>query len=119
MSKTKTTEKKKLESYLSILKGQQNALKAQISDLNRQLTEKEKSIAATTASIKALAPSELEVTDHALLRYLERHEDIDLDEIREMIIGDLSESVGFFGNGTFPINGLQAVVRNNKVITIK
>lgn len=119
MSNQKTQEKKKLESYLSVLKGEMNALKAQISNLNKELTAKENAYQATSQIIASLTPKKLEVSDHAVLRYLERVSGVSVDEVAERICDAVGNHVQEFGDGQFPVDGFSAVVKNNRVITIK
>ena len=64
----------------------------------------------------------IEISDHAVVRYLERIEGVDLSYIRDCILTDefmrvfkqLSDS-GEFPSGT----GFVVVVRNNRVVTVK
>jgi len=64
--------------------------------------------------------SEPVVSEHALLRYLERKYNLDLEDIkREILTNDNVIMIKNMGNGKYPISdGLKAVVKNNTVITI-
>ena len=62
------------------------------------------------------------VTDHALVRYMERVKGVDTDAIRkEMLPAKTEELIRLLGNATYPIDGTnaKAVVKNNAIITIK
>lgn len=62
----------------------------------------------------------LVVSEHALLRLLERHYNVPIADAEEKLIETLQSYISFNKSGTFPIGeGLQAVVKNNVVITIK
>ena len=60
----------------------------------------------------------LTISDHALIRYLERSVGVNTDEIRQSIL-DTIGSVSKLGNGKFPIgDGIRAVVKDRVVVTI-
>ena len=61
--------------------------------------------------IRDLTPKTLEVSDHAVLRYIERHVGINVDRIRDNIASTLSQWNGV--NGDF--GGFR--IQNNKVVT--
>ena len=64
---------------------------------------------------------EVVVTEHAMLRYLERALNIDLNGVKKAILTDaLLASIAVCRSGKFPIaQGIKAVVKNNVVITIE
>lgn len=60
----------------------------------------------------------MEISDHAIVRYLDRGMGIDLDELKLEIMPDL-KSVEALGNGDYPIQqGCKARVYNGKVVTV-
>lgn len=61
------------------------------------------------------------ISEHALLRYIERVKGIDLEVLKGEILTDqLLASIKNMGNGKFPTgNECKAVVKNNTVITIE
>ena len=64
--------------------------------------------------------SKLILSEHAMLRYLERSIKINLKDIEAEIITDnLRTQYKVLGNGKYPIgNGCKAVIRDNVVLTI-
>lgn len=63
----------------------------------------------------------IKVTEHAILRYLERHLGIDPQEIAEKIAGDtkFQQVVGTVSSGEIPIHeGLKARVCDKVVVTV-
>lgn len=64
-------------------------------------------------------PQPIKVSDHALVRYMERGLELDLDTIREQIVPQvltqLVHQVG--GTGEFTIGGVKYVVRNYCLVT--
>lgn len=63
---------------------------------------------------------ELVITDHAIVRYVERHLGFDVQEFVALVQKKLVPAAAVLGDGDFPLtDGLVAVVRNKTVITIK
>lgn len=60
------------------------------------------------------------VTDHAIVRYFERIEGRDIDQIKKEINNpDLIEQFEVLGNGDYPVkNKYYARIRHKKVVTI-
>lgn len=64
------------------------------------------------------------VTDHAVVRWIERAYGIDVPAIRRQIVGkvtrsvDLAERLDERGNVTVVLEGVRYVVRDHRVITI-
>lgn len=61
------------------------------------------------------------ITEHAVLRYIERMMELDLDGITKVILPDKTkELIKQLGDGTYTVDGkYKAVVKNNAVVTIK
>jgi hypothetical protein len=70
--------------------------------------------------IESMIPKKLNVTDHALLRYIERVMGIDIEDIRNKIVNTQVETmVATLGDSNVPLGGgVYAVVRNQQVVTI-
>ena len=62
----------------------------------------------------------VDVTDHAVIRYIERVMGIDVAELRRRIAGGtVTKCAGVIGDGRYPVEpGVKAVVRGGKVVTI-
>lgn len=62
----------------------------------------------------------ISVTDHAVVRYLERHYGLDIDDLKsEMLGGDVRSLYAKFGNGEFAISGgMKAVIKDGTVVTV-
>jgi hypothetical protein len=60
------------------------------------------------------------VTDHAVLRFLERSGRVDVEQIRtEILTDDVKHAISILGDGRFPVGpGLKAVVSNGRVVTV-
>lgn len=113
---------KNLQSQLSRLEGEFESLKMQQNDIAVNIQHKKKHIEEVKNKIKQLQSNKkkaLVVSEHAILRYLERVENIDINSIIEKISTDkLKEMADVLGNGTFPVNGFSAKVIDNVVVTV-
>jgi hypothetical protein len=69
--------------------------------------------------LRSLRPDEITLSDHALIRYIERIEGYSLDEFREKIITDRArKAIGKFPSGLITMDGFKMRVKNRKIITI-
>lgn len=61
------------------------------------------------------------VSDHAIVRYLERALGMDMEEIRRAIVSDgVAAAVRRLGDGKYPVGrGVRIVVRNSTVVTVE
>ncbi len=114
---------KSLQTQLQKLEGEYHSLQMQQNHLNDNINLKKNQIKETQNNIKILqdkTPKDLIVTEHALLRYIERVEGVNLNDIIQKISTEkLKTMVNTLGNGTFPIDGTFSVkVRNNVIITV-
>ena len=87
------------------------------------ITSKLKHVHDKIESLKTVNP-DLTISEHAILRYLERVLGVDIEGIKKEIICDaLRSAVSSLGDGTYPIlntpKKAQCVVKNNHIITIK
>lgn len=59
----------------------------------------------------------LKITEHGLLRYLERVKRIDLDSVKSEIL-DIFHNEEFRKNGELQKNGIKYIIQGNKIITV-
>lgn len=122
-----TTDHGKLKRLYS----QRNNLSAEIDFLRREassnpaakhrLREARKEYSQVTQEIATLkeAGDRVLVTEHAMLRYLERVKGIDLEVLRREILPEaLETAVKQFKNGIFPLQTHKVVVKDHVVVTI-
>ena len=66
------------------------------------------------------ATTNLTVTDHALLRYMQRLSGLDIDSLKESLITEkLTLQVQTLGDGEYGLpQGGKAIIRDSKIITI-
>lgn len=109
------TQKAKIDSRISLKK-------IEISSLQRELNEMEKSKRRIEEMISSFSEKqELIVSEHAILRYLERVKEMDLDkiisEIKSEKIMSLYNALG--GSGKYPSRNFSIVVKDNVIVTIE
>lgn len=70
--------------------------------------------------MKTMKPSKLRkhVTDHAIVRYVERVHGIDLDEIREAILADGVYDAVCAGVSGIKKDGVEYVLADRRVVTV-
>lgn len=62
---------------------------------------------------------EVKVSDHALLRYIERAMGVDLDKFRAAILTEQNrKAIEFAGDCTIKSGGVEFVVKNRTVVTV-
>ena len=63
--------------------------------------------------------SEIRVSDHAIVRYLERHYNFDVDFIRDEIFPPRIQGMVAAGARGYKLNGMEFVVSNGVIVTSK
>jgi seryl-tRNA synthetase len=103
----------KIDVEIEEIKAEQRRQSTQI---NQLLAERQR----LNETVESLIPKQLNVTDHALLRYLERVMGIDIEGIRNTIVNDKVQAiVDTLGDSKVPLgDGVYAVVKNHNVVTI-
>lgn len=118
----KREELKKLESMKSSLKAEISSLELEEKGLKEELSIKKARLNTLNQRIKNLgAKKGLTVSEHAILRYLERVEGLDLKEIEEKILPESEKpKIRTLGNGHYPINKgeFKIIVKDGVVVTL-
>jgi len=111
------------------LETRRNKLQAERKTLNIEIAEKQKESAAMKKKIdylqsaieklKKKTPSNIVISEHAMLRYIERVLGIDLNELQNKIIpSNKLDEIKLIGNGTFSINNHKVTVKDGVVVTV-
>lgn len=99
-----------------------NSLQKELSLVQRKHAQSQTAVKTLEAQIVALqtkAPAPI-VSEHALLRYLERVHGIDFELVRDEILGGgTAGAITFAKSGTIKKGNLALVVKDNVVVTIK
>ncbi len=65
-------------------------------------------------------PDEITVTDHAIIRYMERVLGLTMEDLKKDIVSEkLKAMAGKMQSGNFTIDGKELVMRNRAIVTIK
>ena len=69
--------------------------------------------------ISALQEKEITVTEHAMLKYLERMYGVDLEDLKKIILTEsLKNAIIAYGDGKYPIDLGKVVVVGNSIVTV-
>ena len=113
------------------LKGLQvrrNKAEAELSQINHEMkelakrqSEAQKLINNLQEQIKAISQSEPVVSEHALLRYMERVQGMDIEKTkREILTDERIQAIKFMRNGKIALpSGHSIVVRDRTVVTVE
>lgn len=114
---------KRLETRLKNAEESLKTAKASVEAYQAVAKAAEKEINETRAAIKELKAKKpgIIVTEHAMLRFIERILGISLDEIKERILPpDVVALIDKMGDGKFPHpEGGRLVVKNGTVVTVE
>lgn len=123
MSIRRHEELKQLQSRRDKLEVQLPEVRRAANESQRSLVKHEKQLREVKERIADIeeASKELVVSEHALLRYLERVKGVDLEEIKqEMLTNKTQELFETLGPGKYPIEGASArlVVKGSTVVSV-
>ncbi len=123
MSVKSMTELKKLGTLQSKLQGEMQVLKSQKELIAKEIRSKNEqinSIKREIANIKKRS-QELIVSEHAILRYMERVLKLDVAAFANSILTDaVREEHRLIGNGTYSVNNSEykLIIKNNVVVSV-
>ena len=84
-----------------------------------EICDKIDSLKQQKSMIQSKVGKEVTVSDHALLRYIQRIYEIDTDEIEAKIRNKINPWFQQVGDGTYKVdNGIKMVVKNGNVLTV-
>lgn len=121
MAQTDSNKLKQLETLLNKTQNDFDVLNTKIANDQRVLASKKKAIENIKSQIQAIsANKEITISEHALLRYLERVSKINTDSVKKTIITPelikMVETLG--GNGKYPVGDITLIMRDYVVTTI-
>ncbi len=100
---------------LKALQDEANALNKKVRDAQGTISKLDRDINKLTQRNKNII-----VSEHAMLRYIERVMGMDMEKLKKQILPDLTQSqIRALGNGSYPVGKSHRVkVRDNTIITI-
>jgi len=121
MSKRSIDSKNKLkylETKLNKLNSEYAMIKKEYQQKQKELEKIKIDIKNTEKQINKLKNnSELIISEHAILRYIERVLGIDIEEIKNKIVPN-KDAIAELGNGVFTIDDFKIKVKDNVVVTV-
>lgn len=115
---------KRLQSQLSKAEGEAQALRLELSRVQSDYSKKQNDVARLKKEIEKLSAGKgLTVSEHAILRYQERVNGLDLEQAKSAILSPsvlaLIEKLG--GSGEYPNKegGFVVVLKDGVVVTVK
>lgn len=120
MSAAATHRLKRLRSEKGKLEEQHKQLASEVKNSQRQLSQVDRKLKEIDAEIKDLTEREPVVSEHAILRYLERVKGLNIEEVKAEILDDsLRSKIEVVGSGRFPLrDGCQAIVKNKTIVSV-
>lgn len=115
------TQVTKTEAELRIVRDEEKQALAKVKEINDKVSRMHRRLENLRKQIKVLKANakEVVVSEHALLRYLERIKGVDLDAIRrEMIPERTAEAIKKIRSGTFTTSSCTLKVRDGVVNTV-
>ena len=111
---------KSLQSRSAILSQECSNLSHRVKQLQDEWSKKLSQLKAMESEIAQICRKDPIVSEHALIRYLERAMDLDLEQLKsEILTPEVTKQIKIMGNGKFPLgNGLRVVVKDNVVTTV-
>lgn len=114
-------ELKKLQSLLVKQKSEIDLIRRERQLIDERLSTAERNLKKTEDELKKLKTgNKIIVSEHAVLRYLERTMELDLKAVEnEILTEETLRQYRTLGNGKYPVsNGCKAVIKDNVVLTI-
>ena len=122
MSIKDTTTLKSLETKYKQIETKRNLIINEINDKQLEASSLKKELGQIKQQIDSLKSKDVGkiiVSEHSLLRYIERVLGIDLNVLRNKILSDEDAKViSALGNGTFPKDGFKIKIKDGVVVTV-
>lgn len=119
-SSAASEERKQLEKRIEKLEAEWDAKNEEVGRMEREQAAIGNQLMLLRDRLDAMKPKAIKISDHAIVRYLERQAGIDIEAIRKSILEsklpDMVATLG--GSGKFPVNGYQVVLKDYTVVTI-
>lgn len=122
MSIKDTTTLKSLETKYKQIETKRNLIINEINDKQLEASSLKKELGQIKQqmdNLKSKDTGKIIVSEHSLLRYIERVLGIDLNVLRNKILSDDDAKViSALGNGTFPKDGFKIKIKDGVVVTV-
>lgn len=111
---------KYLNTRISVYKSKIHSKEQELSESRKELNDLKETLCKLNKKLESLSKENVEISEHAILRYLERVKGINIVEIRKEIVSEKNfNAIKTLSNGKFPENGYKLVVKDNTIVTIE
>jgi chromosome segregation ATPase len=118
MSKNPDELRRRLDSLLAERQSNQD----KISNLDKRTTAINKEVEEINAALATQEPEIPTITDHALIRFIERRYSLDIEAIKQEILPsdpNVMRAMKTLGKGTFPVNDSHRIVlKGNTIVSV-
>ncbi len=112
-------EIKKVKSKIRRASEEAKDLKSNVKLWQQMYSLKISEIQSLSQKLKDMNKGDIKITEHAMLRYVERVLGIDIEQIEKSILEELNlETIEKLGNGTYPVRDFNVVIKENFIITV-
>ena len=121
MANLDNTRIKSIQVQITKLEEEIRNYNLQLNDIQSNIASKRKQIKKHNKELTKLKQSskDIIISEHAIVRYVERVLKIDMDKLSKEIIGeDLKNTVTTLGNGTYPYKNHFIRVVDNVIVTV-
>ncbi len=111
---------KSLQTLIKKNEVEKESLKIKIKDIQKDIQGKDNNIKELNERIEKLKNKEIILSEHAILRYLERVVGINMEDVKKKIVTEtLKEQYSVLGDGKYPIeNEFFVRVKDNVIVTV-
>lgn len=111
---------KAMKNKFELLQAELADLKGQKAQINHRIKEVVNTIKGINVQLQKNIGSYVEVSDHAIVRYLERVKNMDIVALKKEIVpANIAKAMMMLTDGSFPISAdFKIVVKNKTVITV-
>ena len=111
-------ELKRLQSQYHNLQLECNAFKEQSSYISKQITQKNVEINKIEKAIEKLQVKDTIISEHAIIRYLERVYKLDIEKLKEEILPTPMRSLGELQANMLTLETHKVKIKDNVVVTV-
>lgn len=110
---------KRLQVRRNKLQSEISSIREEKYSLTREETLKMQELSKVNKQLDKKKKGALIISEHAMLRYMERVKHLDIDELKMLIAPENTRKlIERFGQGKFPAGTHNLVVKNNTVLTV-
>ena len=110
-------EKEKIEKEIKLLKSDKQMYLELIRNIDKSINEKSQKVNELNITYTTYTEEKF-ISDHAILRYLQRMNLIDIQQLKTNLLSEEVVNAIYNGANKIIYNGLEYVIKNGKIVTI-